>query len=131
MERTLDELKAEMEYWQAEIKRVKDREGDARVRYYAAEREVQRNKKLTQGQLAILRRLADGQEIQESAWHYPTRYTISANGNSDSVAASVIDGLCKRDCILRERRGERGYAYMISDWGREVLSRLTARKGAA
>lgn len=47
MERTPEELKAEMEYWQAEVKRVTERAGEAYRRHYAKERDIERNKKPT------------------------------------------------------------------------------------
>lgn len=132
MERTIDELKAEMEYWQAERERIDGRFTVARNRLWAAQGEARRNEKPTPVQIALLKKLAGGATLRTSCGFRSNYSYWWQNGSEQGNTSSpVYDGLQRRQLITHAGKEGRVILYTISDWGREVLSRLTARKGAA
>lgn len=128
MERTLDELREETAYWKAEVERVKARESDAIGRYYQAEREIKRNKKPTPGQLAILRKLADGAALKED-YRFRGRYLYWWQNGSERgyVSSATYYGILNRELTSFAGKDGSATVNLISDWGREVLAKA-ARK---
>jgi hypothetical protein len=124
MKRTLEELKAEVEYWQAERQRIDARFTEARQRLWNAEEEGRRNERPTPAHMAMLKRLANGGTLKTARdFQGRTIYWWVTDDGEGNTSRKVYDGLLHRQLIQHAGKDGHVILYTISDWGREVLAR--------
>jgi hypothetical protein len=125
-QKQIDELTAKIADLELQKTAIEEKISVAYGERLAAQRELNRNEKLTPAMRSALIRLANGAVLKSSDWRYPATYWIEdENGDGhESIRKSVFQGLASREAISKsEDTGAwRVSAYVISDHGRGLVT---------